>query len=482
MEHSEYASFDAVGLAGLVRSGEVSALELTEAAIARIEAIDGLLNALMYRSFEKARVSAAAADLPDGAFRGVPFLLKDLLPASEGDALHMGIAAFKAINYVHGMDCNLTTLYRKAGFVFLGRTNVPELGLVAATEPLAYGPTANPWNRSLGTGGSSGGSAAAVASGMVPAAGGSDGGGSIRIPSALCGVIGLKPSTGRISKGPLSEEWGFSVPHAVCRSVRDCAALLDTEAVWFPGDGMRLPLPSRPYAELIAAPTGSLRVGLRTTHPAGTDTTVHPDCAAAAEQTAAALDALGHTVEEASPSALDGDLIHPFITIWGASLAFTLDRLALIVGRKILESDLEPATWLMAQRGGEVTAVEYLAAADAVMNFRRSMASWWAEGWDLLLTPATAAPAPPLGAMVSTPEDPMRGLTGSIPYATFTLPFNMSGQPAISLPLGLSSDGMPLGVQLAAASGREDLLLQVSAQLEEAVGWRLPERLDLPLT
>ncbi len=479
MEHSEYASFDAVGLAALVRSGEVSALEITEAAIARIEAVDGLLNALMHRSFDRA-LEVAKGELPEGALSGVPFLLKDLLPASEGDAMHLGMKALREIDYVHFMDCNLTSLYRQAGLVLLGRTNVPELGLVAATEPLAYGPTANPWNRSLGTGGSSGGSAAAVASGMVPAAGGSDGGGSIRIPSALCGVVGLKPTTGRVSKGPLGEEWGFSVPHALCRTVRDCAALLDVEAVWFPGDGMRLPLPPRPFVEVAAEEPGPLRIGLRTAHPAGTDTSVHPDCAAAAEEAALELSSLGHFVEEASPSALDGDLIHPFITIWGASLAFTLDRLAPLIGRPFNEDDLEPATWLMAERGRKVTAVEYLAAEDAVMNFRRAAASWWAQGWDVLVTPTTAAPAPPLGAMVSTPEEPMRGLSESIPYATFTLPFNMSGQPAISLPLGLSSDGTPLGVQLVAGFGREDLLLSVAAQLEASTGWSLPAELDLP--
>lgn len=475
MEHHEYASHDAVGLAELVQSKQVSPRTLVEAAVARIEAVDGDLNAVVHRSFERALDAAENSELPDGRFRGVPFLLKDLLPASAGDPLHLGMKAMKEVGYVHPLDCNLASLYRKAGFVFLGRTNVPELGLVAATEPVAYGPTANPWNKALATGGSSGGSAAAVASGMVPVASGSDGGGSIRIPAALCGLIGLKPTTGRISKGPLSEEWGLSVPHVLCRSVRDCAALLDVEAVWFPGDGIRLPLPERPYAEIASEPVGPLRIGLRTAHPAGADTEVHPDCARAAERVGGILEGLGHTVEPASPGALDGDLIHPFITIWGASLAFTLDRLTLIVGRELTSDDMEPATWLMAERGREVSARELLAAEDAVMNFRRAMAGWWAEGWDLLLTPTTAASAPPLGALTSTQEDPMRGLSGSIPYATFTLPYNMTGQPAVSLPLGLDGDGMPLGVQLAAAFGREDLLLGVSAQLEAAEGW-LPPR------
>lgn len=475
MEHHEYASHDAVGLAELVRSRQVSPRTLVEAAVARIEAVDGELNAVVHRSFERALDAAESPEWPDGKFRGVPFLLKDLLPASAGDPLHLGMKALKEVGYVHPLDCNLTSLYREAGFVFLGRTNVPELGLVAATEPVVYGPTANPWNKTLATGGSSGGSAAAVASGMVPVAGGSDGGGSIRIPAALCGLIGFKPTTGRISKGPLSEEWGFSVPHVLCRSVRDCAALLDVEAVWFPGDGIKLPLPERPYAEIASEPVGPLRIGLRTAHPAGTDTEVHPDCVRAAERVGGILEGLGHTVEPASPSALDGDLIHPFITIWGASLAFTLDRLALIVGRELTPDDMEPASWLMAERGRQVSARELLAAEDAVMNFRRATAGWWAEGWDLLLTPTTAAPAPPIGALMCTPEDPMRGFNGSIPYATFTLPFNMTGQPAVSLPLGLDGGGMPLGVQLAAAFGREDLLLRISAQLEAAEGW-LPPR------
>ncbi len=474
MEHLEYASHDAVALAELVRSGQVSPRDLVEAAVSRIEAVDGELNAVVHRNFERALADAESRELPDGRFRGVPFLLKDLLPASAGDPLHLGMKALKEVNYVHPSDCNLASLYRKAGFVFLGRTNVPELGLVAATEPVVYGPTANPWNKALATGGSSGGSAAAVASGMVPVAGGSDGGGSIRIPAALCGLVGLKPSTGRISKGPLSEEWGFSVPHVLCRSVRDCAALLDTEAVWFPGDGIRLPLPERPYAEIISEPVGPLKIGLRTAHPAGSGTEVHPDCSAAAERVGNVLEGLGHVVETAGPSALDGDLIHPFITIWGASLAFTLDRLALMVGRELTADDMEPASWMMAERGRLVSARELLAATDAVMHFRRAMAGWWADGWDLLLTPTTAAPAPPLGSLMCTPEDPMRGFNGSIPYAAFTLPYNMTGQPAVSLPLGLDGGGAPLGVQLAAAFGREDLLLGVSAQLEAAEGWSLP--------
>ena len=237
----DLARFDAVGLADLIRHGDLSPVEAVQATINRIEALDGELNAVIHRQFDKALDLATSPDLPDGPFRGVPMLIKDLWSEEAGQPHHCGVQALRDAKLTSTIDSNLVKRYREAGFISVGRTNTPELGLVATTEPLAYGPSRNPWNTDYGTGGSSGGSAAAVASGMVPAANASDGGGSIRIPAAMCGLVGLKPSRGRISMGPVKEEWGVSVQHVVCHTMRDCAGILDATAIPFLGDGVVAP-------------------------------------------------------------------------------------------------------------------------------------------------------------------------------------------------------------------------------------------------
>ena len=460
---------DAVALAELVRSGEASPLELVDAAIARIEALDPGINAVIHTTFDKARAAAESPDLPDGPFKGVPFLLKDLWPTSAGDPFHMGIAGFKKDGYVHPTDSNLVKAYRQAGFIILGRTNTPEMGLTATTEPLAYGPTRNPWDTNRGTGGSSGGAAAAVAAGMVPVANASDGGGSIRIPAAMCGLVGLKPSRGRVSMGPLREEWGFSVQHVVSHTVRDSAAILDATAYPFPGDGVIAPDHNRPYAAGLGNSLGALRIGLLV-EVDGVNT--HPDCAATAERAGSILEGLGHTVEAGSPAALSRrDAREAFTTLWAVGAASDLASVSRILGRELDERDVEPGTWSMVESGRSVTGVD-LASAQAVSgSYRREMSSWWEEGWDLLLTPTTLRPQPEIGELTSTADEPLRAAIESIPYAALTSPFNITGQPAISLPLGHSSDGLPLGAQLVAAYGREDLLLDVAGQLEAEVGW-----------
>ena len=468
IDERDYVAHDAVGLAALVRDGEVSPGELTEAAIRRIEARNGDLNAVIHEMFDKARAAAESPDLPDGPFRGVPMLLKDLWPASAGDPLHLGMAALRDAGYTHPSDGNQVTCLRRAGFTFVGRTNTPELGQVATTEPLAYGPTRNPWNTECGSGGSSGGSAAAVASGMVPVAGGGDGGGSIRIPSALCGLVGLKPSRGRVSNGPHESESGLTVLHVLARTVRDT----DVQAVPFPGDTAIAPRPERPFAELMFRKPGRLRIGLRLDTPGDGRVEVDPECAAAAERAAALLEGLGHTVEPASPPALsDERLFAHFAKTWGVSTAFALDQVGELLGRPLTADDVEPATWFSAERGRETSGTELLESRNATQRFGREMAAWWADGWDLLLTPSTARPAPPIGKLTSTAEKPLRSFINSLPYGTFTLPFNLSGQPAISIPMGQTAGGLPLGAQLAAAYAREDLLLQVAAQIEATPPW-----------
>ncbi|MEM9606968.1 MAG: amidase [Actinomycetota bacterium] len=472
MSDDVLARHDATALAELVRRGEVSPVELTEATIARIEALDGDLNAVIHRRFEQALVEAADPSLPDGPYRGVPMLIKDLWPSSAGDPFHLGNKAMAAAGYVHPTDADIVTRYREAGFVNVGRTNTPELGLVATTEPEAYGATANPWNTAHGAGGSSGGAAAAVAGGMVPAANASDGGGSIRIPAAACGLVGLKPSRGRVPMGPLQEEWSVSVQHVVCHTVRDCAGILDITAIPFPGDGVIAPPPARPYAEEVGADVGRLRIGLLPTSTRS-DVRTDPECEQAARETAALLERLGHDVDEAHPSALDSieDLGDAFMTNWFTNCRRNLTWIESCIGRELTEDDVEPATWLMAQMAGSVTGQQLAAAYGAMAAFRRQMADWWASGYDLLLSPTMAALPPVLGDLVAADDDPTRALRHSLPYAAFTSAFNVTGQPGISLPLAQSESGLPIGVQLVGAYARDDLLIRIAAQLEAEVRW-----------
>lgn len=468
-DHDELSRLDAVGLAERIRAGDLSPVEAVEATIDRIERLDGQLNAVIHRQFDEALAAAASPDLPDGPFRGVPMLLKDLWAEEAGQPHHAGIQALKDVDHRSAEDCNLTVRYRQAGFVNVGRTNTPELGLVATTESHAYGPCRNPWNPEFGTGGSSGGAAAAVASGMLPAANASDGGGSIRIPAAMCGLVGLKPSRGRHSMGPVKEEWGLSVQHVVCHTMRDCAGILDATAIPFLGDGVVAPDHGRPYSDQVGRDPGTLRIGFMDHSPR---VEVHPDCAEATRSTAAMLEGLGHGVEQAHPEALEkvDEMGWAFGINWGVGAVVSLEHLGGQLGREVTADDVEPGTWFLAERGRDISAVDYARAQSAMGTFRRKMAAWWESGFDLLVTPTTALPPPRIGQLTPTEDDPVRGSRGSMPYAAFTSPFNITGQPGISLPLG-TSGGLPIGVQLVAAYGREDLLVAVASQLEAEVHW-----------
>ncbi|MDG1844972.1 MAG: amidase [Acidimicrobiales bacterium] len=466
----ELSKLDSVDLATMIRDGEISPTEAVQASIDRIEALDGQLNAVVTRRFERA-LQDAAAEIPDGPFRGVPFLLKDLRTSSANEPMHLGNKALKEMNYISPIESDLARRYREAGFIVIGRTNTPEFGLVGTTEPESYGPSRNPWNTEYGTGGSSGGAAAAVASGMVPSANASDGGGSIRIPAAMCGLVGLKPSRGRIPMGPIQDEWGLSIQHVVSHSVRDSAAILDATAIPTLGDGVVAPTTGQPYKSLIGSDPGKLRIGIWVESPRE-ELEMHPECRESAYATAQLLEQLGHDVSESHPAALDDQTIGSrFSAVWMAGANLTLRSLEQLLGREITKDDVELATWMMAEYGARTTGLEILQAQAAMASMRRSTAQWWEEGWDILLTPTTLQPPPKIGELTSTPEDPMRNSTRSIPYAAFTSFFNVSGQPAISLPIHNTKDGLPIGVQLVAAYGREDLLFSVSAQLEEAVRW-----------
>jgi len=469
----DLALLDATAQAELVRSGAASPLELVDAAIERIERRDGELNAVVTPLFEQAR-AAARGELPDGPFRGVPFLLKDLGALSAGDPYAAGVKAARAERYIAGQTSVVTERFAAAGLVVLGRTNTPEMGLVPTTEGEAYGPCHNPWDPTRSTGGSSGGSAAAVAAGMVPAAHASDGGGSIRIPASECGLVGLKPSRGRVPLWPhLAEGWGgMSVMLAVSRSVRDTAALLDVATGPCPGDLHTPPAPARPWREEVGADPGRLRIGLLTTAPDSAVMT-HPDCAAAAEGAARLLASLGHTVEAAWPPALlDSGISQAFLPCFGTWTAAELDWWGQQLGHPITADDVEPATWAVAETGRRVTGTQFVAGLTAIHHFSARVQQWWAEGWDLLLTPTIAEPPPFLGDYAAKPDDPFWPVLRSVVEVAYTIPFNMTGQPAVSLPLHQTPDGLPIGVQLVAAYGREDLLLRVAAQLEQASPWQ----------
>jgi amidase len=465
------ALLDATAQAALVRDRQVAPHELVEAAIARLERLNPQLNAVIHLALERAR-EGARATRADAPLRGVPTLMKDIGGVEAGLPCHAGMRALRDAGTVESVDSYFAQKVVDAGLVSLGRTNTPELALLPTTEPDAYGATRNPWNLSRSAGGSSGGAAAAVAAGIVPVAHASDGGGSIRGPASMCGLVGLKPTRGRCSFGPtLGERWsGFSCEFFVTRSVRDCALLLDLVAGPMPGDPYFAAPPSAPWRDALRGPGRALRIGVMRRAPR--DTALHDELLAAIERTAVALAGLGHTVVESHPSALDDDeSVRAYVTVVSSSTARALETAGAKVGRVLGQHDVEPLTWALAENGRSVTAPQLLATIEYVHAFGRRLAGWWADGFDLLLTATQALPPPDLGWVTSTPDEPFRAFFRAAPFGVCTLPFNMSGQPAISLPLHVTRDGLPVGLQLVAPYGREDLLLAAAAQLEQALPW-----------
>ncbi len=459
------ARLDATAQAELVRRGEVRPAELVDAAIARIERLNPELNAVIHPLFEKAR-QAAEGDLPYGPFRGVPFLVKDAVCHTAGDPYHLGMRFLKERGFSADRDTELARRLRAAGFVFVAKTNTPELAMSATTEPLAYGATRNPWNADHSPGGSSGGSAAAVAAGLAPVGHANDMGGSIRVPASFCGLVGLKPTRARSTLAPdFGEFWGpLTHEHVVTRSVRDSAAVLDAIAGPAPGDPYTAPPPFRPFASEVGAQPGALQIGFLAS---STLAPVAPACADAVQQTARLLDELGHRLFEVKPSALDRVELGPWIA---AGLARDLDRWSERLGDPVTQDDVEPLNWLMAEGARRMNAAEFTTAAEAAHAWARELAALWSEDLDLLLTPTSAIAPPPLGHLAPTVE--VATLLQRLGEATvFTMPFNVTGQPAVSLPLHWSEEGLPIGVQLVAGFGREDVLLRVASQLERARPW-----------
>jgi amidase len=457
---------DLTGLAALVRSGDVAPIELVDEAIARIEAVDPLLNAVIHRRFERAR--SEAADLPDGPLRGVPFLLKDHAAEQAGEPHHQGMRAARDAGWRGEADSPLTTVFRDAGLVVLGRTNSPELAVMGTTEPAAYGPTHNPWALGRSPGGSSGGSAAAVAAGMVPAAHANDIAGSIRIPASQCGLVGLKPTRGRVVPGRAADPAvGMNTEGVITRTVRDTAILLDVATDRSAaGPWPAPPLPG-PLVDELRADPGALRIGLCVEAFNGVG--VDDGCVDAARGAAVLLDALGHHVEAAAPAGLfDPALLDGARVLIAVYAADEVEAWSKRLGRPLGEADLEPLTWALVESGRVVSGTEVLALLARQQELSRAVTSWWRspanpDGFDLLLTPTTAEPGPLHGAYKAG-YAPGRG-------SAFTRSFNVTGQPAISLPLGWPADGLPRGVQLVAGYGREDVLVRVAAQLEAAAPW-----------
>lgn len=463
---TDLAWFDATAQAELVRTGEVSPKELVEAAIDRIDALNPQLDAVTWTRYDAARAEAGVET--GGPFAGVPTLFKDLGCTVEGEPTTYGVGPLRGFRWP--TTSFLAEQFRAAGFINLGRTNVPEIGTTVTTEAMSFPPARNPWNPDRSTGGSSGGAAAAVASGMVPVAHASDGGGSIRIPASECGLVGLKPTRARVSKGPRgSEGWaGGSIDGVLTRTVRDAAGALDAISGLVPGEPYYPPPLPGPLVAEVGGDPGTLRVGFIDRAP-GELVLNDPECTAAVAVAAELLESQGHQVEESAPSAMfDPDFGRCFVTIIAADTALFFRDIEAALGRSIHDDEVEPRNARYRAAGNAMDAPTYLAARAGIGVWSRRMAEWW-KSYDVLLTPTVAAPPPPLGWFTAEGTDREGPRIAS--FSPYTAPFNMTGQPAISLPLHWSADGLPVGVQLVAAYGREDLLIRLAAQLETAAPW-----------
>jgi amidase len=468
---AELLALDGLSQAELVRTRQVSALELVDAAISRINALNPILNCVVIERFEQAREDAErvdAGDGPDGAFSGVPVLLKDLgqqiagVVQIDGSRTHLSQPAER--------DSNLAARYRRAGMIFLGKTSSPEFGNHSTTEPVVHGQCRNPWSTALTTGGSSGGSAAAVAARMVAAAGASDGAGSIRIPASCCGVFGLKPTRGRISSAPQAGDtlFGLATDHSITRSVRDSAALLDVSSGPTAGDAHWLPPPAHSFLDEIGTDLSPLRIGVSTVHPIGDD--VHPDCVAATEHTAGLLSALGHSIEEAAPEFDVSAMVTSMLDLWATGNAVWHDALVAELTRPLELEELEPITWELIDHGRRLTAVDLTRAVDHLEEASWQIASFF-ERYDLWLTPTLAQPPPPLGELNRSVGSAAGWWEYDMRFNPWNPIANICGSPAASLPLFWNDAGLPIGTMLTGSFAGELTLVGVSAQLEQADPW-----------
>ena len=492
MDAGALAQLDAIGQAELVRAGQVSPSELVDAAIERIEALDPPLEAVQHRTaFDQARERARSKGLEDGPFRGVPIVLKDAFCESAGIPYTGGFRFLKDSGYVSPSDSDFAARLRAAGFVVVARTNAAQNAIfLTSTDAESWGMSRNPWSPELSTLGSSSGSAAAVASGMVPVGHGNDSGGSIRIPAGGCGLVGLKPSRGRNPQGPAVNELvaglaAMNVENVLTRTVRDTAALLDMTSGPTPGSTLVAPPLARPFAQEVGADPGRLRIGLQREPFMQGIAEPHVDCLAAVEDAAALLETLGHDVVPVEAPALDfarhESLYEPAASPAFVAAAWLVDSWSRRLGRELGVEDVGPQFLLAAQIGRSASAPAVLEMHDLLLNeIPRRMGTWWdAQQLDLLLTPTLAILPPPYaefmpppqGTFELPPDNPLLGLEQNARIVLYTAVFNFTGQPAISLPLYWNEAGIPIGTQLAARYGREDVLIRIASQLEEARPW-----------
>lgn len=464
MDLADYTACDATELRRLLAVGEVDEDEVRAAAMRAVEAVEPQLNAVVSGPYEDARGA------PDGPLAGVPFAVKDTLPEARRP---LGFGSRLLDGYMARRDATLAERFRAAGLVSLVRTATPEFAFNTDTAPLVHGPTLNPWNLERSPGGSSGGAAALVASRALPLAHANDGGGSIRVPAAWCGLVGLKPSRGRVPLGPAVAEavGGFAHEFAVTRTVRDAAALLDAINGPAPGDRYHVARPMARYTDAVTSKLPRLRVAVHATSFFGMET--EPRASAATQTAAATLEALGHQVEEACPEVPVDDLRACVEVIWSVDLASLAGTFGRLTGREAGPEHVEAASWACIRRGRACSALE-LEAAAAMMNSTSRRWGQFLEEYDLFVCPTTPSPAPYSGTpnqndeRLDTADAWMQALFDRIPFTPIG---NLTGQPSISLPLGQAEDGMPLGVMLTAQTLREDLLLRVAAALEEATPW-----------
>ena len=470
MAFAEYDDYDATGLAHLVRRKQVTPLELVEAAIARIERNNPKLNAVVYKAYDEARATAKSV-LPDGPFKGVPFLIKDINLPVKGWPMTNGSAYLKG--YVSNSDAELTRRYRASGVVLVGKTNTPEFGIPGTTEGRHLGVCRNPWDPDYSSGGSSGGAASAVASGMVAMAHGSDGLGSIRIPSAQTGLVGMKPTQNRNPGGPddRNRAHGFVVDHVLTRTVRDSAAMLDWTGT--PEDDAPYPpVPkTRPYLEEIETPPGKLRIAFSTEVPRE-GLAPHPDVQAVFDATVKLLGELGHVMIEKTKFDVDWlRLYRAQAAVSGAMFAASIDDWTKVLGREPGEADMEPLAWA-SYRGSKKLSSSQI--GEGMQNLRlgcRQVLALWRD-FDVLLSPVTLAPPPRIGHLDPVNVEPREFNRRQSFVFGYTPPFNMTGQPSLSLPLGQSKDGLPIGMMFTSRIGDEAVLYRLAAQLEEAQPWQ----------
>jgi len=454
-------------LARMVREGEVTSRELVEASLARIEEVNPALNAYTLVDGENALATADEIKAGDQRpFAGVPIAIKDLFTPVAG--LRSAHGSDLLGEWTPDYDYALVRRFREAGFVIVGKTATPEFGILPVTEPRRFGPTRNPWDTERTTGGSSGGAAAAVAAGTVPLAHASDGGGSIRIPAACCGLVGLKPTRNRISRAPDLGQHFLSTDGVLTRTVADTAELLDVMAGYEPGDAAWAPPPAELFADMAARDPGKLRIGLTMDMPIEAD--LDPVCEAGARDAAELLSELGHEVTEVDAPWKGADLLPVFSVLWAANVGASVMHGGLVTGTEVTEESIEPLSWWLYQQGLERNSIELVGAQAMIEAFARGVVALWSD-YDVLLTPALAQRPVLHGQIDPMGENPAYEFKKSGEFTPYTAPFNVTGQPAISLPLFHGDDNLPTGVQLAGPPAGEGMLLALSTQLETARPW-----------